>query len=374
VHGRRLMWTQDTRRVWLISALAMLATGINPNGFGALPAVLAYRRSPMMANLIEWQPPKLWAPPYTFDVVLYVAALVLILSWRRVRPAHGMLFLAFAAASLTAFRNTPLIGFLAPVLIAAYFPFRVRLPKPAVWAFPLLAAGVLVVEAAEGKSPQLHVSDWTIPAAAADYLLEHRIAGPVFNTYEQGGYLIWRLWPQDRVFIDGRALSEAVYRDYNRILFNAGAPSDQVVGPRAALLNRYGVRVVVMNTLDSVSGAMYTLALALANPATTDWALVYDDSQAVIFVHDPPPGIPVLSNKLGRVLRHMDRECLAYLENSPESPFCARTLAQYWMRNEAWDAARRMLTVYLAHAPKPDPAAEQALRSLDAGALPRGSQ
>ena len=154
-------------------------------------------------------------------------------------------------------------------------------------------------------------------------MLAHHLSGPIFNTYEQGGYLIWRLGTEGRAFIDGRSLSEAVYRDYQQILFNAGSAADQVAGPREELLNRYGVQVVVMNTMDYVSGALYPLALALANPVSEEWSLVYDDSQAVVFVRRPPPGTPALSNKLGRVLRHLNRECEAYIESSPDTP-CAR--------------------------------------------------
>jgi hypothetical protein len=328
----------------------------------------------MTANLIEWQAPKLWGPPYGFDLLLYAAALVLILSWRRVRPAHWILFVAFAAASLTAFRNIPLIGFLAPVLIAAYFPFRVRVPGVMAWAPPILAASGAVAVFAQGRLPQLRAAAWTVPEGAADYLLEHHVTGPMFNTYEQGGYLIWKVWPQEQVFIDGRSLSDTVYRDYNSILFNAGSYSDQVAGPRKELLDRYGVQVVVMNTMDYVSGALYSLALALANPVSTEWELVYDDSQAVIFLRRPPPGIPVLSNKLGRVLRHLDRECAVYIENSPETPLCARTLADYWLRNEAWDAAHRMLTLYLSHAERRDEQAERALQKLDAASPPSNNR
>lgn len=360
----------DRRRLWLVTALAIGVSGINPNGFGVVSTVLAYRRSPMTANLIEWHPPKLWGAPYGFDILLYAAALVLVLSWRKVRPAHWILFAAFAAASLAAFRNTPLIGFLAPVLIAAYFPFRFAVPAALEWAPPILAAAVLMAGIAQGRFFQLRVADWTLPAGAADYLLEHHIAGPIFNTYEQGGYLIWRLWPQARVFIDGRSLSESVYRDYQQILSNAGSISDQVAGPREELLNRYGVQAVVMNTMDYVSGAMYPLALALANPAGTDWQMVYDDAQAVVFERRPPPGTAVLSNKLGRLLRHMDNECSAYIESAPDYPLCARTLARYWLHNQVKDEARRMLVLYLAHAPARDKEAERMLREVDAGGPP----
>ncbi len=358
-------WARANRRLWLVTACAIAVSGINPNGFAVVSTVFAYRRSPMTANLIEWQAPSLWGPPYGFDILLYAAALVLILSWRKVRPAHWILFAAFAAASLTTFRNIPLIGFLAPVLIAAYFPLRFRVPGVLAWAPPILALAGIAAGFARGGFLQLRVAEWTIPTGAADYLLEHQVTGPVFNTYEHGGYLIWRLGPQARVFIDGRALSETVYGDYNRILFNPGSYADQVTGPREELLNRYDIQVVVMNTMDYVSGALYPLALALANPISTEWALVYDDSQAVVFQRRPPPGSKVLSNKLGRVLRHLDRECAAYIENSPDTPLCARTLADYWLRNQAWDAARRMLLLYRSHAQRPDERVERALKTLD---------
>jgi hypothetical protein len=259
---------------------------------------------------------------------------------------------------------------LAPVLIAAYFPFRVKVPGALAWVLPVLLAAGAAAGLAQGRLFQLRVAEWTVPAGAADYLVEHHVTGPMFNTYEQGGYLIWSAWPQERVFIDGRSLSETVYRDYNRILFNTGSYPDQVSGPREELLNRYGVRVVVMNTMDYVSGALYPLAMALANPIGTEWQLVYDDRQAVIFLRRPPPGIAVLSNKLGRMLRHLDRECAAYIENSPDSPLCARTLADYWLRNDQWDAARGMLRLYLAHAQRRDEWAERSLRKLDAGPPP----
>ncbi len=350
----RRAWTPESRRLWLASAGAILASGINPNGFGAVATMLAYRRSPMTANLIEWMPPKLWGPPYAFDLLLYAAALVLLLSWRRVRPAHWILFAVFAAASLMAFRNIALIGFLAPVLLAAYFPYPVKLPDILKWTPPVLAAAALAVVMTLPGSYNFRVAAWTIPEGAANFLLANHVTGPIFNTYEQGGYLIWKLWPEQRVFIDGRSLSDTLYRDYHQILFGDG--SDRMTAGRAELLNRYGAQVVVMNAMDYVSGALYPLVLALGNPATADWQLAYEDTQAVVFLRRPAPGVPLLSNKLGRVLRHLDRECSAYVENSPDDAACARTLGEYWLHYGVRDAALRMIRLYLAHTPRPDPA------------------
>ena len=357
----------DRRRVWLVSAASIALSGVNPNGFGVLRTLAVYRSSPLTANLVEWQPPSLWGPPYGFPLLLAAAAVTLALAWRKVRLPHWLLFAAFAAASLLAFRNLPLVGFLAPVLIAAYFPFRLNLPRAAVaWGIPALLSVALAAGIAGGAFFQLRVAGWTVPAGAVDFVLSHHLSGPLFNTYEQGGYLIWKLWPDARVFIDGRALSERVNSDYRQILFNTGAPADQVAGPRRDLLDRYGVQVVVMNTLDWVSGALYPLAIALGNPTDNEWQLVYEDAQDVVFVRRPPPGTPVLDNKFGRLLRHLNTECAAYIEHSPETPLCARTLADYWARNQAVGLARRMLRLYLAHARTRDAKAEELLRRLEA--------
>jgi hypothetical protein len=353
-------WTrprEDRRRLWPVTACSIGASLINPNGVAVLNALFKYQQSELQRNLLEWRHPSLWGPPYAFDILLYGAALVLILSWRKVRLAHWILFAAFAGAALLAFRNILFIGFLAPVLIAAYFPFRIPRARVLAWAVPLLLATGVLVGFWRGSFFQLRVADWTTPAGAADYLLANHVTGPLFNTYEQGGYLIWRLSPEQRVFIDGRALSESVNQDYREILDNRDSDADRVAGPRADLLNRYGVQVVVMNALDYVSGALYPLALALANPESSDWQLVYDDPQDLIFVRGPAQ-----PDKLRRVLLHFDAECAAYVEHSPDTPLCARTLADYWLRNGVKDRARRMLRLYLAHAR--DERAERALQQL----------
>src|SRR5271157_3186758 len=73
------------RRVLLAGAAAVLISGVNPNGFAAIPTLLRYRQSALQSTLIEWSRADLWGPPYAFDILLYGAALILLLSWKRVR-------------------------------------------------------------------------------------------------------------------------------------------------------------------------------------------------------------------------------------------------------------------------------------------------
>jgi hypothetical protein len=339
----------DTRRVLLMSGLTVLLSGVNPNGYAALATVLRYRQSPLQSTLIEWSHADLWGPPYAFDLLLYGAALTLLLSWRRVRPADWILFVAFGAAAITAFRNEMLIGLLAPILIAAYFPWKRRLPAQAQFAIALLLATVLVWGCARGRLFQLRAAEWRFPAGAAAFLTAHPTAAPLFNTYEYGGYLIWK---GQRVFIDGRALSEAVFQDYRTIL---GAPPDEPA--RTAMLARYGIGTIMMNAFEYNAGTLYPLVLALA-----DWKLVYEDPQALVFVRDLPPGMPALD--AGRLWDHLDAECRLHMEHDPSLPGCARTLGDYFLRSGDRARARRALELYLQHPYPGDTDARRAYMQL----------
>jgi len=43
------------------------------------------------------------------------------------------------------------------------------------------------------------------PRQAVDYFIENNLEGNILSEYQNGGYLIHRLYPSGRVFIDGRA-------------------------------------------------------------------------------------------------------------------------------------------------------------------------
>jgi len=342
-------------RRWLAACLATIAiSGANPNGFGAIEAVLRYRQSPLQATLMEWSPASLWGSPYAFDVLLYLAAAAMILSWRRVRPVDWLLAAVFAAASFTAFRNAMLMGVLAPILIADYFPWKRRLPRVAQFALVAALAAGLVWGAVTGRFFQLRAAEWRFPAGAVHFLQEHNIRGNLFNTYEYGGYLIWR---GERVFIDGRALSEQVFQDYRRIL---GSPANDPV--RARTLARYGVTAILANGFEYNSGIVYPLIPAMVSSAGTGWHLIYEDAQALVFVRDVPAGVAELP--AARVGLHMENECRLHVDRDPEFSLCARKLADLYMRAGNRERARLWLRYYLDHPYGDDPEAERAYLRL----------
>jgi hypothetical protein len=53
--------------------------------------------------------------------------------------------------------------------------------------------------------PAFDTSPRGFPKNAVEYLLEERPEGNLYNIYAWGGYIIWKAYPEYRVFIDGRA-------------------------------------------------------------------------------------------------------------------------------------------------------------------------
>ena len=353
-------WLQ--RRDWRAGAwgaAGILASGLNPNGFQIIPVLLHYRHSFLQSKLLEWAAPPLW-PPQLFEVLMAGAALVLFWQRRKVRPADWLLFLAFAAAGLNAQRNIVLIGFLAPVLIAAYVPWKRPAPTFTRYAVSAAMAAALAAGVARGSFFQLRAAEWRFPKGAADFLLAHHVSGRMFNTYEYGGYLMWRLWPQERVFIDGRALSESVFLDYARILYDRDASDGG--RPARQLLDDYGIQVIVMNSFEYSNGLLYLLAPSLADPAQKEWKLVYCDPQAMVMMREPPPGVTAMDSL--RVIDRMEQECNLHIAMEPKYPRCARALGQMFSKLGDYSRARRWVGIYLSHPHAPDPEAEQAYAQM----------
>ena len=369
----------DEKQLWGLCLGAILISGLNPNGFHVLEVMRYYRASPMQSNIWEWQRPKYWelAP---FTVLLYGALAVLALNWRRTRPVDWLLLVAFGASGLLAYRNIVLTAFVGAFLIASYLPASRVNAKARDWVaiallagaasiagtgipwygvatllaiallfcwgqWPVLAEGGMAVFLAIAASLtvahgaiKLRGAEWKVPAKAADFLLQHHIRGHIFNSYGQGGYLLWRLWPEQQVFLDGRALSEGVYQDSQRIIMNASSADGK---SSEELLSQYGVDVIVLDGLEPLSGVVYYLPAALADPVQKEWKLVYQDVHDVIYMRHPPPDVPVLNSI--DALTTLEAQCSFYVQH--QAPACSRGLFDIFTKIGDRERARKWLLV-----------------------------
>jgi hypothetical protein len=90
----------------------------------------------------------------------------------------------------------------------------------------------------------------------------------MFNYFPWGGYLLYRMWPEEQVFIDGQTdfYGEALTRQYEKVLTLQDGWQE--------ILTQYQVRWVLMPT-DS------RLIEALSEDPR--WELTYQDKTATIY-------------------------------------------------------------------------------------------
>ncbi|TET53391.1 MAG: hypothetical protein E3J64_03595 [Anaerolineales bacterium] len=278
-----------------VSLLAALLLVVNPNTTRMWTYYLDTLGVGALRDFIqEWQSPDfhpLHTQPFVWMLLATLAAVGL--SRRRIDGTDLAYVGMFAYASLLAGRNiAPFALVCAPVLsrhVSAIVDrwrsaitgrsgrAAPRAAAPATWMLVVnwvLFLLVFVAAAAKVYTPlqpafnEAHERE-SLPVAAVEWIEENAPEGRMLNHYNWGGYLIWRLWPDHLVFIDGRTdlFGDEILSDYVEM---------QRGGPDAlSLLRQYDISFVLTDTGGSLS------VLLDCQPG---WASVYQDDLATVWM------------------------------------------------------------------------------------------
>ena len=162
--------------------------------------------------------------------------------------------------------------------------------------------------------------DGAYPSNAADFIVKNNLSGNMFNYYNWGGYMIWRLSPQRKVFVDGRCLSPDIVKKsilietaYNREV--GGIPAWK------ALLRMYDVEYAVI-PFAQPDGTLLPLVIALNKDR--EWYPVFLHLNSIIFVHDSPVNHGLILNYAipkDHLVALMIRICDEFIRSYPDDIF-----------------------------------------------------
>jgi hypothetical protein len=195
----------------------------------------------------------------------------------RVLATDLLLFLGFCYLPLRGVRHIAWILFLMPAILGRHLLLRPVSETAGRVRAKLFAVAALAVAVLLGPGRLLRRgivepglrSDW-YPVNASRFMERQNLVGlRLYNTYEWGGYLIWRWGPEHKVFIDGRCL---VYRD--DLLSETFTVSDADPGWRD-VLQRWGVELVLFRYSE------YDAEHFLEDE---DWGCVYWDDSALVML------------------------------------------------------------------------------------------
>lgn len=143
---------------------------------------------------------------------------------------------------------------------------------------------------------------------AGRFFKENGLKGPIFNDTDIGSYLIYYLYPEEKVFVDNR------FGDAYPISFfkNVYKPMSADEESWKRLSEVYGINTIIFYQYDGGSGARDFLFRRIYDPA---WAWVYVDDGVVILVKNIPENKTIIDKF--RITKDNIKEKLRFLEESP---------------------------------------------------------
>ncbi|OGM98984.1 MAG: hypothetical protein A2915_03415 [Candidatus Yanofskybacteria bacterium RIFCSPLOWO2_01_FULL_41_34] len=306
----------DLIRIVLIGSLTSLATLINPNGIQG--ALLPFKvLNEYGYNIVENQTLSFLAnlrgfllPVFIFklSVVLLVISLILTAKKSKQRVFEILTMAFFVYAGFRMLRNLPLYALASfPILailladVLQRFNLYKLEVKPQVKRlssfFKVLFSALIILLIFFVANNTYYrymgvsrVSGFSVPNGlerAVDFVKQNNIKGPMFNNFDIGGYLIWQLYPQEKVFVDNRPEAYSV-----EFFSETYKPMQEDKKKWLEFSGKYGINFIFFGYNDVTPWADNFLRNIAKN---LDWKIVYINEDAIILLKNNSKNTGVIS-------------------------------------------------------------------------------
>jgi hypothetical protein len=297
----------------LVGLLALAVSLANPFGWRALWQPFEYfflwRDEPIFRIIPElWPLARTWQNQLRSGLPFVMAAWVLLALWRprgrRFELGEALTCLLFVGLTLL---NRRFYGFLMVAAVpylsrdlsewAGVIRWPARLVRPGARA-ALVAAAALLVSIPEWTRPGMPFGiGWQAnqyPYRACDFIAQHRLHGPLFNPNYYGGYLLWRFWPRQSLlpFMDVHQSGTREDRDLYTYASIRSEAWDE-------LARRHGIELAMVDGHQDWILGDHLLDFLDREP---DWALVFRDDAAALYLRRSSPQGPAADSLAYRVM------------------------------------------------------------------------
>jgi len=288
ISSRRSPW----KRRGPLLLLILLATLINPHHIGAFlyPLKLIFRPE-VRESIAELQ--SVFQPVYRGALfrgalLLFTAALaaLVIIERRRLNWSVLLPALFFFVLALRSIRGLTELAVLVPAVIGLHGRALGKRPAGAMAVLAVVivtAAGLAAAALGRGipmgwesfRRVGLGVDPVNCPVAAAGFLQRTKPQGRIFNIMAFGGYLIYRLWPEQRVYVDGRldVYPPGFLHRYHRMMDTGDGWEEQVL--------QYEIAAALVDYKESSPAGDDLRERLRRDP---DWACVFFGDNALVYI------------------------------------------------------------------------------------------
>ncbi|MDP3789172.1 MAG: hypothetical protein Q8R48_02095, partial [Candidatus Omnitrophota bacterium] len=288
---------------------ACLLNIVNPNGIKGILFAIDCLFDPLYHRIIAEYKTAHILIYKLFYITLFVTAALAVINRDKVRIGSVLVFLGFSILAIRTNRNILFYGIVVtPILfdlgIATIRKTAIRLPVMsrglvkcaflvALWA--VLFVSVIIPDKVYCLGFGFYKPFY--PSEIFDFIKKNKPRGNIFNDMQLGGPIIWFLYPDYRVFIDGRF--EAYEKrfwidDYYHILTTKKGWEDK--------LNKYNVTICFL----SYSSGEQEDYIGKALQNSRSWRMVAFDDYTALFIKDSKENGDIISRYSYYYLRPLD--------------------------------------------------------------------
>lgn len=281
---RKRLPFNSVKRLTFAGLASTLVLLINPVGVNLLKTSLGYIQNKyLVSHTQEYLPPDFHNIGF-LPFLLFLAMMVFCFGygWKRIRLSEILLAAGWTAMSLYSARNIPLFAIVVTPIIAStlqsgtekiqifvHIGDRLREVEKQIrgilWQFAAVITAIIL--SMNGFFGARNTYDPRVfPVQAIDWLESHPQNGNMFNYFTWGGYILYRGWPQNLVFIDGQTdfYGEGLTREYEQVL-TLGTGWENV-------LSKYHVTWAILPITERLASELQDIG----------WQVLYKDETAII--------------------------------------------------------------------------------------------
>ncbi|MBI5847554.1 MAG: hypothetical protein HZB31_06315 [Nitrospirae bacterium] len=312
----------------IVIACAILFSMANPNTYSAFFYAFTTHSKDLFSSIYEYWSPfqllmKLGPTPTIFGIFLFIAvSAVMIVVFIKRRDITPLFLLVFSLVpALVSIRYSSLF-YIVTISMFRHIPVRL---KPEIASRMRLGMHILLVIASASvmimynplrdKNIYKFANSRIYAVSASNFLIKNSISGNIFASYNKSSFLMFRLFPESRLYSDSRFLSterirtsSTIEREYTPAAEllgtisglipknigtikvatkeDAGPSGNALVGNMSwkDSLNTIKADIIVHEAIYMYSGYIYPFILNLIQDDS--WKLIYADGNVLIFVRD----------------------------------------------------------------------------------------
>ena len=318
---------------------------------------------------MDWTPTTFQNEPLFF-YAMGVVAVIMLLGFRRLKLSDVCLLAGLAFMGTKLVRHIPFFYIGAVAILPAYLdqavqPIQSRLPqlyqRVAQVGVACLALGCFwyywsPIQGVYGTF-KTGLREWHYPIQATEFVQEHQLPKNIYNTYDWGGYMAFKLFPEYLMFWDGRQNSAEMFSHGWNVM--AGKPNWQEI------LDRFNVNTIVTRASTIDIGMKYPLLDRLKE--SVDWSLVFNTESSLIFVKNgamPEHWIKRFAKPKERIDDTVLAEANLMVQFNANRYMAWLEMARIYEKRGFFNRALFAVNQHIARAPRPHPEALRMQQAL----------